>query len=201
MQIKKFHKILSSYRLKENPMVIKRILPFIFFITTAVHAQRYIPADAGSKVHFTIKNFGIKTGGDLTGLKGEIIFFTTDLPSCSFNVSVDVSTVDTDNGSRDDHLKDSEYFDAEKFPQLTITSTKIDKTNKTESGFYFFSGNLTIKGVTKPISFPYHIEQVNDTYLFTGEFEINRLDFGVGGNSAVLSNTVNVSLSVLAKKG
>ena len=180
-------------------MILKKILPLIFFISTATHAQRYIPADAESKVHFTIKNFGIKTGGDLTGLKGEIIFFTTDLPSCSFNVSVDASTVDTDNGSRDDHLKGSEYFDAEKFPQLTITSTKID--NKTESGFYFFNGNLTIKGITKPVSFPFHIEKVNDTYLFTGEFEINRLDFGVGGNSAVLSNTVNVSLSVLAKKG
>ena len=71
----------------------------------------------GSKVHFTIKNFGIKTGGDLSGLKGEIYFFTTDLAACRFNVTVDASTVDTDNGSRDDHLKGSEYFDVEKFPR------------------------------------------------------------------------------------
>ena len=55
-------------------------------------------------------------------------------------------------------------------------------------------------GVTKPISFPFHVEKVNDNYLFTGEFEINRLDFGVGSNSAVLSDTVNVSLSVWQKK-
>jgi polyisoprenoid-binding protein YceI len=115
-------------------------------------------------------------------------------------VTVDASTVDTDNRNRDSHLKGREYLDAEKFPVISITSTKIDKTNKTERGFYYFSGNLTIHGITKPLTFPFHVEKVNDTYLFTGDFEIDRLDFGVGDKSAVLSNTVNVSLSVLAKK-
>jgi polyisoprenoid-binding protein YceI len=181
-------------------MIMKKLLPFLFFfITSSIFAQKYTPTDEGSKVHFSIKNFGIKTGGQLSGLKGEILFFTTDLTACSFNVSVDASTVDTDNGSRDQQLK-SEYFDAEKYPEIIIASTKIDKTNKTESGFYYFTGTLTMHGITKPISFPFHIEKVNDTYLFTGEFEINRLDYGVGSNSTVLSNTVNVSLSVLAKK-
>ncbi|MEP6951174.1 MAG: YceI family protein [Ginsengibacter sp.] len=181
-------------------MILKKLLPFIFLISTAIHAQKYSPDDAGSKVHFTIKNFGIKTGGDLSGLKGDIYFFTSDLAAFRITVTVDAATVDTDNGSRDKHLKGSEYFDAEKFPLITITSTKIDKTNKTESGFYYFNGNLTMHGITKPIAFPFHVEKVNDTYLFTGDFEIDRLDFGVGDKSAVLSSTVNVSLSVLAKK-
>ncbi len=114
---------------------------------------------------------------------------------------MDASTVDTDNHSRDNHLKGAEYFDAEKFPDITITSTKIDKTNKTGDGYYYFTGTLTMHGITKTIAFPFKAEKVNDTWLFTGEFEINRLDYGVGDNSAVLSNTVNVSLSVLAKKG
>ena len=182
-------------------MLLKIFLPFVFFIAIQASAQRYIPGDAGSKVHFVIKNFGIKTGGELSGVKGEIIFFTTDLAACRFNVSVAASTVDTDNGSRDGHLKGDGYFDVEKYPDITITSTKIDKTNKTETGYYFFTGTLTMHGVTKEIAFPFKAEKTNDTYLFTGEFEINRLDYGVGDNSAVLSNTVNVSLSVLAKKG
>ncbi len=57
--------------------MLKFILPFVLFITStiSISAQRYLPGDAGSKVHFTIKNFGIKTGGELTGLKGEIFFF------------------------------------------------------------------------------------------------------------------------------
>ena len=181
-------------------MILKKVLPFIFLLSTAIHAQKYTPADEGSKIHFTIKNFGIKTGGELTGLKGEIYFFTTDMAACRFDVTVDASTVDTENGNRDNHLKGSEYFDVEKFPLISISSTKIDKTNKTESGFYYFNGNLTMHGITKPLAFPFHVEKVNDTYLFTGDFEIDRLDFEVGDKSAVLSNTVNVSLSVLAKK-
>ena len=179
---------------------MKKLLPFVLLLSTTIQAQKYTPGDEGSKIHFTIKNFGIKTGGDLTGLKGEIYFFTTDLAACRFDVSVDPSTVDTDNGSRDRDLKGSEYFDVEKFPLISITSTKIDKTNKTESGFYYFTGNLTMHGITKPLAFPFHIEKINDNYLFTGDFEIDRLDFGVGGKSAVLSNKVNVSLSVLANK-
>ena len=181
-------------------MILKKLLPAILLISGAIQAQKYTPSDAGSKVHFTIKNFGIKTGGDLAGLKGEIYFFTTDLAACRFNVSVDASTVDTDNANRDSHLRGSEYFDVENFPLISITSTKIDKTNKTDLGFYYFTGNLTMHGITKPLAFPFHIEKINDNYLFTGDFEIDRLDFGVGDKSAVLSNKVNVSLSVLANK-
>ncbi len=180
---------------------MQKLLPLLFlFIAPSVFAQKYTPTDAGSKVHFTIKNFGVKTGGELSGLKGEILFFASDLPSCNLTVSVSASTIDTDNGSRDSHLKSSEYFDVEKYPDITITSTKIDKTNKTESGFYYFTGMLSMHGITKPISFPFHVEKVNDDYLFTGDFDINRLDYGVGSSSAVLSNAVHVSLSVLAKK-
>ncbi len=182
-------------------MRLKYFLSCLLLITTGVSAQRYIPGGAESKVHFTIKNFGIKTGGELTGLKGSIIFFTTDLTSCRFDVSIDPHTVDTDNGSRDKHLKGGEYFDVEKYPEIKITSTKIVKTNKTGDGYYYFSGTLTMHGITKEITFPFKAEKTNDDYLFTGEFEIDRLDYGIGDKSAVLSNTVNVSLSVLAKKG
>lgn len=181
--------------------MLKIFLPLLLFISSGVFAQRYIPANEGSKVHFKIRNFGISTGGELSGLKGEIFFFTSDLSSCRFDVTVDAATVDTDNGSRDGHLRGDEYFDVEKFPVITIASTKIEKTNKTEAGYYYFTGTLTLHGITKAISFPFKIEKENDTYLFTGDFDIDRIDYGVGDKSSVLSNTVNVSLSVLAKKG
>lgn len=181
-------------------MILKNLLPFLFLITTSVSAQNYKPTDTGSKVHFVIKNFGINTGGDLKGLKGEINFLPDNLSACKFNVSVAASTVDTDNSLRDKHLVSDEYFDAEKYPEIKIVSTKIGKTNKTATGFYYFTGDLTIHGITKTISFPFHAEKINDDYLFTGDFEINRLDFGVGEKSVVLNNTVSITLSVLAKK-
>ncbi|MEP6597456.1 MAG: YceI family protein [Ginsengibacter sp.] len=163
-------------------------------------SQKYTPADAGSKVHFVIRNFGIKTGGGLSGLKGIINFVPSNLDLCNSNVSVDVSSIDTDNGMRDKDLKGEKYFNLEKYPVITIKSTKINKTNKTDKGWYNFTGNLTIRGVTKTISFPFTATSQGNDYLFVGGFEINRLDFGVGKNSSVLSNTVKVSLSVLARK-
>src|SRR4029077_5795237 len=90
--------------------------------------------------------------------------------------------------------------EAETYPVITIKSAKINKTNKSSSsGWYQFTGTLTIRGVTKPIAFLFQSTKKGDDYLFVGSFEINRLDYGVGKNSTVMSNNVKVSLSVLAK--
>ena len=177
------------------------LLSFSFLIFSfAAISQKYKPLDAGSKVHFIIKNFGIETGGDFTGLMGDISFIPANITTSSFDVSVSVKTIDTDNDMRDKDLKAKKYFDADTYPAITIKSTKIDRTNKSATGWYYFTGTLTMHGVTKPIEFPFSATLKGNDYLFVGGFTINRLDYGVGGNSAVLSNNVKVSLSVLAKK-
>ena len=181
-------------------MILKNIFVCLLFISTNIVAQSYNPIDKGSKVHFVIKNFGINTGGDFSALKGEIHFLPDSPESCRFDVTVASSTVDTDNGMRDKNLDSDEYFDAAKFPVIQLVSTRIAKTNKTDDGFYYFTGNLTIKGVTKTISFPFQAKKINDDYLFTGNFEIDRTVFNVGEKNIVLSNYVAVSLSILAKK-
>jgi len=181
-------------------MILKNILVCLLFISTNVVAQNYNPVDKGSKVHFVIKNFGINTGGDFSGIKGEIHFLPDNPEESKFDVTVSSSTIDTDNGMRDKNLASDEYFGATKFPVIQLVSTKITKTNKTEDGFYYFTGNLTIKGVTKPISFPFQAKKINNDYLFTGNFEIDRTDFNVGEKNIVLSNYVAVSLSVMTKK-
>jgi polyisoprenoid-binding protein YceI len=179
---------------------MKFILTFLLIIYLNTYAQNLSPVDSASKVHFVIKNFGINTGGDFSGLKGNITFLADSLAACKFNVSVAASTIDTDNNMRDKSLVSDEYFDAEKFPLLTIVSTKIEKTNKTAAGFYYFIGSLTIKGVTKSIAFPFQAKEENNGFLFTANFDINRMDFGVGDQSIVLGNQVAVTLSVFAKK-
>jgi polyisoprenoid-binding protein YceI len=177
------------------------LLSLIFLIFSfAGISQKYKPLDAASKVHFIIKNFGIETGGDLSGFAGDISFTPNSISASSFDVSVSVKTIDTDNDMRDKDIKGKKYFDADTYPLITIRSTKISRTNKTEAGWYYFSGTLTMHGVTKPIEFPFSATLKENDYLFAGGFTINRLDYGVGGTSAVLSNTVKISLSVLAKK-
>jgi polyisoprenoid-binding protein YceI len=62
------------------------------------------------------------------------------------------------------------------------------------------TGKLTIKNVTREISFPFTIVPEAGGYLFTGEFKINRIDFGVGESSSV-SDNLTVLLKVMARKG
>lgn len=168
------------------------------FSLSAVHAQKtFVPSDEGSKVHFVIKNLGINTGGDLTGLKGKIIFDAKKPASSLFDVTADVKTIDTDNERRDGHLKNADFFDVEKFPVIRITSTSITAGKDLKN--FIFNGTLTIKDVTKTISFPFSAEAKDGGALFNGEFEINRLDFGVGKESVTMSDKLSVSLKVFAK--
>lgn len=179
---------------------MKRLLligSFIFSFAAASHAQKFTPQDEGSKVHFVVKNIGINTGGDLSGLKGSIIFDAKKPAKASIDVTVAVSTVDTDNGKRDEHLKKAEYFDADKYPVIEIKSTGITAGKDLKN--FNFKGNVIIKGVSKPIEFPFTAEGLNGGAVFIGEFEINRNDFGVGSSGGVLSDKVKVSLKVFAK--
>ena len=179
---------------------MKTFLASIFISSVSFIAlfQNYQPVDSGSKVRFVIKNFGIKTGGTFEGLAGNIHFDPTNLSASSFEVSVDTKTVDTDLEARDNHLRKPEYFDVEKYPTLNFKSTKITKTNKPE--YLYIFGNLTIKGITKEVKFPFTATSKGDDYLFEGEFIINRKDFGVGGNSFSMADELTVELSVIAKK-
>lgn len=184
---------IQSFRMKKTATVI-----ILSLFTLINHAQTYTPTDAGSKVHFVIRNFGIKTGGDFTGLKGSIIFNPNALSSSRISVTVESKTVDTDNNMRDNHLRKSEYFDVEKYPVISFVSTRI--TQSTRAGRFYVFGNLTIKGITKPVEFGFSATPQNNGYLFEGEFDINRRDFDVGGSSISLSDELTVSLKVLAVK-
>jgi len=172
---------------------------YSFAFSFILLAQTYTPIDEGSKVHFVIENFGIATGGDFTGLTGKIKFDPADPASSDFDVSVDASSVNTDIGARDNHLRKSEYFDVKNYPRLLFKSTRVTKANK--DGYLYMFGKITIKGVTKDVQFPFTATPKDDGYLFEGSFKLNRRDFGVGGNSLTLSDGVTITLSVVAKSG
>lgn len=168
------------------------------FCVVVVSAQKVLtPTDDGSKVHFVIKNLGIKTAGDFSGLKGTIKFDLASVQTWAFDVTVESSSINTDNDTRDGHLKKAEYFDVKKYTTIRLVSSKIQTTDK--AGIYQFNGNLTIKGVTKPIQFPFTVNKSKEGYIFAGNFDLNRRDFGVGGSSVSMSDNLKVSLSVFAK--
>ncbi|HVZ56535.1 MAG TPA: YceI family protein [Chitinophagaceae bacterium] len=179
---------------------MKRTLSILLvsLITVGAIAQKYVPVDEGSRVHFTIKNLGINTGGSFQGLTGSIVFDPANLGGSSFQVSLDAKTVNTDIELRDEHLRGEEYLDVAAYPVITFQSMQVTRSNSAR--YLYMFGTITIRGVTKEVKFPFKATAQGDGYLFEGQFKLNRRDFGVGGSSLTLSDELNVSLSVFARK-
>jgi len=172
-------------------------LGMLSLIVSYVHAQTLTPVDESSSVKFVIKNFGFNVTGSIKGLKGTINFDPNNLASSSFDVTVDVQTINTGIDMRDDHLRSDDYFDVKTYPQIHFVSTRVTNSNK--PGTYFVFGKLTIKQTTKEVSFPFTVQPQPDGSLFKGEFKMNRRDFSIGGSGAI-SNELSVKLEAVAKK-
>ncbi|MDB4902589.1 MAG: hypothetical protein JWQ63_1870 [Mucilaginibacter sp.] len=172
------------------------VLIIIIFITSACFAQEKNTVTR-SAITFQIKNLGINTGGTISGLKADIQFNPNNLASDTINASVDVNTINTDNDSRDDHLKGTDYFDAAHFPKIIMKSVSFRHKSGTN---YTGTFNLTIKGKTKLIEIPFTYTEKGNTAIFKGNFKLNRLDFGIGESSMMLSNEVTVNIDAEINK-
>ncbi|WP_017755400.1 YceI family protein [Calidifontibacillus oryziterrae] len=109
----------------------------------------------------------------------------TDLTTANISFNFDVAKINTNNVDRDNHLKSADFFDVEIFPSIEFKSTNITK----DGDEYKVTGDLTIKDVTKPITFDveYGGKGVNpwgvEVYGFEGEAKVNREDFGLTWNA------------------
>ncbi len=162
-------------------------------------AQTEWKVATGSAVTFVIKNAGLKVDGKLEGLQTTIKFDSQNLATSSIEASVETQTINTDNKSRDGHLRKEEYFDVAKFPKITLKSISFSKDGNSGNN-YKGKFKLTIKGVTKEIEIPFSYVENGNAATFKGSFTINRLDHKVGGNSWVLADNVIISLNILAIK-
>jgi len=178
-------------------MMKKKTLVFLLVVAAwSRSAAQYAPVDAGSTVKFHIRNFGFGVTGAFTGLSGKIQFDPAHLGDAVFDVSVDASTVNTDNSMRDDHLRRPDYFDAQKYPRIRLVSASVSAGSK--KGVFLFSGRLMLKNHVKDLSFPFTADNDGSGYHFKGGFSISRKEFEVGGTSPI-SDTLDVELDVIAK--
>lgn len=115
--------------------------------------------------------------------------------SSKINFSTDVNSVDTSNTDRDNHLKSADFFDADNFAKLTFASTGIEKVSDSE---YKISGDLTIREVTKNITFEAEYSGLmkdpwgNTKIGLSLNGKINRKDFGLTWNAALETGGVLV---------
>jgi polyisoprenoid-binding protein YceI len=139
-------------------------------------------------IGFVIKNAGFNVDGSFKGLTYKLKFDDGGANDV-INASVDASTINTNNGARDKHLRKSDYFDVEKYPKISLKSVSFTKLS---TGKYKGTFKLTIKATTKTVEIPFTFNKG----AFEGEVEINRLDYGVGESSWVLSNTVKIKVKI-----
>jgi polyisoprenoid-binding protein YceI len=144
-------------------------------------------------VTYQIKNMGFNTSGSFSGFVGDIKFDKTHLAASSIEASVETKTVNSDDDSRDEHLRKEDFFDVTRYPKLSMKSVSFKQKGGNN---YVGQFELTIKGKTKTIDFPFTYVQTGSTGLFKGSFKINRLDFGVGDTSMVLSNEVVINVTM-----
>jgi polyisoprenoid-binding protein YceI len=174
---------------------MKTLFIALFALTSGIAGTEYKPADQESSLQFTVKNLGFDVTGTFKGLQGDITFDPANTASAVFDVTIDASSVNTDNSLRDGHLREDAYFDVQHYPKIHLVSTQVSGQN----GSYKMTGKLTIKTTTKMVSFPFTATASGDGYLFKGKFTIKRRDFDVGGFSTI-SDELTVVLNVIARK-
>lgn len=126
---------------------------------------------------YAIKFSTAKAEGTFSDLQGTIEFDPEALDKASFDVSVATATISTGNKKKDKHARGSKWFDAEQHPRIRFVSNKFVETDEG----YSVTGDLTIKGITKPVTIPFTFAKTDDGGLFTGTTNILREDYELKG--------------------
>jgi polyisoprenoid-binding protein YceI len=182
--------------------IMKKLLSLLIvaFFSTAIFAQTKWNADLNhSKLTFSVTHMGIS---DVDGLfnkfKASAIANKADFSDAVFELSVEVPSINTQVEMRDNHLRSADFFEVEKYPSMTFKSTSITKVSKDK---YKLNGNLTLRGITKPVTMDLWYRGTNvdaKTNKSTAGFQltgiIKRSDFNVGPKftAPMLSDEVKI---------
>jgi len=176
-------------------------------MSTATAIRTYAIDKSHSEATFQVRHLVTRVRGRFTDFDGMVEFDEQDPERSTVTVSIEAASVDTGDATRDTHLRTSDFFDAEEFPTLTFRNTKVTKTGENT---FDVMGDLTIRGVTKPVTLhmtflgkardPWGNERVG----FEGELKINRKDYGLMWNAALetggflVGDEVKINLQIQA---
>jgi polyisoprenoid-binding protein YceI len=150
-------------------------------------AGRWTIDPVHSYVGFVIKHMMVsKVRGRFTEIEASIVT-TADPLESSVTATIQAGSIDTNNAMRDDHIRSADFFDAANHPTLSFASTGIRHLD----GQFFIDGNLTIRGVTKPVTLQVETPEFGPNPQggtkagFSATTEVNRNDFGVSYNGPI----------------
>jgi len=153
---------------------------------------------AHSEVQFSVRHMMISKVRGTFGVKSATLIAPENPLEAKVEASVDVTSVDTKDENRDAHLRSADFFDVEKFPTMEFRSTGV----RLEKGEFLVDGDLTIRGVTKPVTFDFEFGGFGtDPYGnykagATAKAVIDREQFGLTWNAALETGGVLVGKDV-----
>jgi polyisoprenoid-binding protein YceI len=147
-----------------------------------------------TKIGFNVTHMAVsEVEGNFKDFDGTVVSKTDDFNGAEVTFTAKTASIDTDNERRDGHLKSPDFFDAEKFPELTFKGTLAK-----DGGKYTLKGDFTMHGVTKPVTFDVKYGGTIDTgrgkkagFKFAGQ--VNRKDYGLTWDNKVPTGELVVS--------
>ncbi|MBC1357047.1 YceI family protein [Listeria booriae] len=145
---------------------------------------------AHSSIEFQVKHMMVsKVKGAFKNFSADLTLDPEDLTTANLSFTVDAASIDTRQEQRDGHLKSPDFFDVEKYPSITFQSTNIVADGSNE---YKVTGDLTIRTITKPITFSVEYEGTSKDPMsgnmvagFEGTGKFNRKDFELNYNAVL----------------
>ncbi len=168
----------------------------VLTLTTARGADEYTIDAAHTQVGFSVKHMVIATvRGYFREFSGTVFYDEKDIAKSTISGKIKVSSINTDNEKRDEHLRSADFFNAEQYPDITYVSKKIVKQDKGLAAI----GDLTIRGVTKEIRLDFSVTGKitdpwgNERVGVEASGKINRQDFGVSWSKTMDNGGLVVS--------
>lgn len=155
----------------------------------------------GSSVTFVGSKVTASHEGSFQRFTGTINL-AEDITQSSFTVEIDTESVVTDNERLTGHLKSEDFFDVATYPNASFVSSAIT-AGAAEPNTHTVTGNFTLHGVTREISFPATISVTDEQVTATSEFSINRTDFGIvyaGMADDLIREGVLIKLNIMASR-
>jgi len=162
-------------------------------------ALRFRVQPEASEVTFKATSRLMNADGRFHRLAGEIVVDPKDLSTARVTLSIEAASIDTGIGRRDNHLRSEDFFDVRQFSSITFESLRVEGAGRRATVF----GRLTLHGVTRELAVPVEVDLTDVAMVATGEFVINRRDYGIAYQSSVnpIGNEVRVAFTVRARVG
>lgn len=164
--------------------------------------QKYVITPQNSQITFVASKVTGSHNGQFEDFSGQIDYNGTPEQS-RVNIKIKSDSITTDTPDLTKHLKTADFFDVAKFPEATFVSTAI-KAGGEGGASHTVTGNLTLHGVTKSVTFPATINVTQDVATVDSTFSINRKDFGInyaGAADNAIRDNVVMTLKIRANKG